>query len=1018
MNSNYWIRQAVHTAIACGTVTGLIFASSAIAAEQSQVGQSGATNAASSSSSTAPATASNTEQLKSIEVTGSRIRRTDVEQAQPIQVVTSAEIKASGLATVGDVLQQVTASGSALNSMSNNSGNFEYIGTGATNVALRFLGANRTLVLVNGHRWATGLDGTVDLSTIPSSIIDHVEILQDGASSIYGSEAIAGVVNIITVKNFSGAEANGYAGIYNGDGHWDGLTTNDNVTLGSSSAHSGFVLNASYMNQNLISSADRRISQEPAFGTGVTRGSSLSPQGSFRFTAPYSGSTSSPNNTVAPSTGLTPAQCPAAQFGTAAAPDYVPLCSLTTITGTPGTQPSDFKTFTASDKYNYAPLNLILTPQQTLGMYASGHFDLADNVTLNVTGTANQRVSRQQAAPTNVSIGSQSDVTFNPGAPYYPFNFPISTSGTPNTGLLIALGKRLNEFGPRDYTQTNNLLHINAELRGFFDVGQSEWDWDAGSSVSRNNLLITFTGNPNGSYLTIQTNPSLCQQFAKAGCVPINFFGGQTVPMTPAQVSFSDYTSLNTYNTKTQDVYADITNSNLVNLPAGPMGFAAGYERVSTVGSFTPDEVAAHPLNSSTPTPPTSGGISNEAIYAEFDMPLLADAPLAKLVDLDIASRFTRANVNGTQIATNESSRAGLKWQPVNDLLVRGSWSQGFRTADISELFAASQGGSFQAGDPCSNYTAPGVPAAIAQRCASQGVPPSYAQLNDVLPYLSGGNPRLKPERSISRTIGFVYSPSYLPGFNANLDYYHIKLVNSIQSIDGSAVLAGCYSQGIQSFCNQVIRAPNSGAMIDVLNPITNIGGTITSGFDWGFTYSIPTTSVGNFDVGLQATYVNEYQQFLPNEAGPGFVFVNYLGRDRSGTNFPLGMPRWKANGNVTWTYGNWLVGWKLQFIGSMWETCSDQLDNTPNSFTNLGLCSKPNFQNNALSQNRLAPVLYHDLRTSYTFDSINTTLTFGINNVFGKNPPPQESAALNGYDPTVYRIPGRFYYASVGVKF
>lgn len=1015
MNANSKIRRAIHVAITYGLVGGAAFTGSALADAQAQSAQPQDQGAAVSSQQ---ATATSTQQLKAVSVTGTRIERTDVEQSQPIQVVTSEQIKASGLATVGDVLQQVTSSGSALNSMSNNSGNFEYIGTGATTVNLRFLGANRTLVLVNGHRWATGLDGTVDLSTIPSSIIDHIEILQDGASAIYGSEAIAGVVNIITVKNFTGAEVNGYAGIYHGDGHWDGLTTNDNVTLGSSGEHSGFVLNASYMNQNLVSMGDRRISQEPAYGTGVTRGSSLSPQGDFKFTAPYSGSPTSPNNVVAPSTGLTSTECPTVQFGTASAPNYVPLCNVMTIPGTPGTNASDFRRFTNNDKYNYAPYNLLLTPQQTIGMYASGHFDLADNLTLSVTGTANQRVSKQQAAPTNVSLGPQSNVTFNPGDPYYPFNFPISTSGTPNTGVLEGLGKRLNEFGTRDYTQTNNLLHLDTQLRGFFTLGQSEWDWDAGFSVSRNNLLVTFTGNPNGSYLTIQTNPSLCQQFVKAGCVPINFFGGQTAPMTPAQVSFSDYTSLNSFISNTQDLYADITNSDLANLPGGPLGFAAGYERVSNVGSFTPDEVAAHPLNSSTPTPPTSGGISNEAAYVEFDVPLLANVPLAKLVDLDVASRNTRTSINGVQTATNTSSRAGLKWQPVHDLLVRGSWSQGFRSPDISELFAASNGGSFQAGDPCSGYTSPGTNPAVAQRCQAQGVPPSYFQSNDVLPYLGGGNVNLKPERSISKTVGFVYSPGWLPGFNANLDYYNIKVTQSIQAIDGSAVLAACYNQGVESFCNQVVRSPNTGVLIHILTPITNIGGTITSGFDWGFTYNIPSTSIGNFEVGLQATYMNEYEQFLPNEAGPGFIFVNYLGRDRSGTQFPLGVPRWKANGNVNWTYGNWLIGWKLQFIGPLWEQCSDQLDNTPNSFTNLGLCSKPNFQNNALSQNRLAPVLYHDVRTSYTFDKINTTLTFGINNIFDKSPSPQESAALGGFDITLYRIPGRFFYASVGVKF
>ncbi|MGH8403654.1 MAG: TonB-dependent receptor plug domain-containing protein, partial [Gammaproteobacteria bacterium] len=200
MSNRNLLKHAVQAALACGVATSMIAGPAALAQDQS-------TNA------------NTAAQLGKIEVTGTRIKRTSIEQAQPIVVITQQQIKATGLSTIGQILQRLTSTGGALNTMSNDGGNFTYSGGGQTNVDLRNLGASRVLVLVNGKRWVTALDGTVDLNTIPAAIIDHIEILQDGASAIYGSDAIAGVVNIITIQNFTGTEANAYAGMY--DGHGD-----------------------------------------------------------------------------------------------------------------------------------------------------------------------------------------------------------------------------------------------------------------------------------------------------------------------------------------------------------------------------------------------------------------------------------------------------------------------------------------------------------------------------------------------------------------------------------------------------------------------------------------------------------------------------------------------------------------------------------------------------------------------------------------------------------------------------
>src|ERR1700761_6227025 len=265
MNSNQ-ISKAVRLALVAGAVSA-VAAPAAFAAD--------ATDQSTTTTTTTTTNNQSTAQLGKIEVTGTRIKRTDVETAQPVTILTATQLKQTGLTSIGDILQSVTQAGAALNTNFNNGGN------GSENIDLRFLGANRVLVLVNGRRWTPGLNGTVDLNTIPVSIIDHVEILQDGASAIYGSDAIAGVINIITVKNYNGAEANAYDSIYAGEGHHDGKVQEYDFTLGSSGDKAGVVMNVGYVNQHEIWAGNRDISKEPIRGEGAAGGSSATPNGRF-----------------------------------------------------------------------------------------------------------------------------------------------------------------------------------------------------------------------------------------------------------------------------------------------------------------------------------------------------------------------------------------------------------------------------------------------------------------------------------------------------------------------------------------------------------------------------------------------------------------------------------------------------------------------------------------------------------------------------------------------------------------
>lgn len=1006
MRCNQKIRDAVRAAVACGMATGFMFAGSAIAAQQNQ----------NTSTGTVTNSEANSTSLKAVEVTGTRIKRTSVEQAQPIVIVTQAQIKATGLTTVGQVLQTLSSAGSQLNLTNNNGGGDTEGAAGRVTLNLRNLGASRVLILVNGHRWATGLNGTVDLDTIPSSIIDHVEVLQDGASAIYGSDAISGVVNIITVKNFNGAKASAYVGSYHGDGFWDGLTKNDSVTIGTSNARAGILFNASYQDTNGVPSVDRKSTRVVIAGTGTTRGSSGTPQGRYRFIAPYGGSTTSPDNFPLSSTGLTATQCPAKQYGTLNKPNYLPTCDLTTIKGTPGTSPSDFRPFLPTDQYNYATSNWVLTPDQRFNVYSAGHFDIADNLTASVEAMFQQRHSSERAAPEPLFIGlGGSSATANLAAnyPFNPFGFELNTNAPLGPGLLVSAGRRLVENGPRLNIQDSNLVHARAGLSGFFDLGASEWDWDAGYAFSDDTSIDTLNGKVDYSRLSLQlSDATACAEQAAQRCGPFDLFGGQTAQITPQQFAYSIYLDKYQINRKTHTIYADISNDDVAELPAGPIGLAAGYQFIGKTGFYHPSSTQAQ---QAFPILPTNGKIVTTAAYVEADFPLLADVPFAKLVDLDVASRRTEVKISNVA-RYNTSSRAGLKWQPTADLLIRGTWSQGFRAPSISDSFAGGGFGQEQANDPCDNYLTSGVPASVQNLCRSEGVPPSYVQSLGQIASISGGNSKLRPETSISRTVGFVYSPDWLPGFNMNMDYYKIELQHSIQGVGVQTILNGCYLQDNGSYCDRVIRQNNgTGDILNINDSLTNIGGTLTSGVDLGFSYDFPMSSVGQFKLSLQSSYVREFNLIFPTSTG-GVTVTRLAGLENAGGNNE-GVPRWKAFATLGWNLANWGATWRVQLIGPMWEHCSDYLDGTPQSFTNFGLCSEPNYQNNTLSMNRMPTSVYNNVQVHYLIDAWNTTVSFGINNVFDKEPP-WDPVALNSFDGSIYPIPGRFYYASIGVNF
>ncbi|MGH8306453.1 MAG: TonB-dependent receptor plug domain-containing protein, partial [Steroidobacteraceae bacterium] len=364
---------AVQTALACGAAAPALAQQAPAAAEQPQV--------------------------QEVVITGSRILQSVAQSTQPLSVITSADIEKTGLASVGDLLQQLTTGGSALNQKFNSSGNFGYppdgggIGAGASEVDLRNLDSKRTLVLVDGLRWvnessASGVSGSADLNTIPLSIIDRIEVLEDGASSIYGSDAIAGVVNIITRKKIDGVEVSGYTGEYSKGGR----TTEADVTAGGSNGKFTGIFAASFYNQDEISSSKWSQSSFPEPLAGIRAGSSATPQGRATFCDP---AIAVPN------------------YGSCT-PDQGNYYDVTLNNGTttplwnpnnPVNPPSTYHNWSGADRFNFAPYNLLLTPSQRKALWTSVSYDATDDIELYAKGMFNNRTSRNEAAPEPIFVG-------------------------------------------------------------------------------------------------------------------------------------------------------------------------------------------------------------------------------------------------------------------------------------------------------------------------------------------------------------------------------------------------------------------------------------------------------------------------------------------------------------------------------------------------------------------------------------------------------------------------------------
>ncbi len=890
-------------------------------------------------------------ELERIEVTGSRIRQVEAENAQPILTITRADIEKQGFASVADILQNVPAVGTPPISRASPLSAGEAVG--GQYISLRNLGAARTLILVNGRRLTSTTTGIQDLSSIPAAAVERIEVLKDSASTIYGSDAIAGVVNIVTRSSFDGMRASGYYGQYD---EGDGETEVYDFVTGHSSDRGSLMMAIEYRKENKVRASDRAFS---AF----------------------------PNGQFYPNLGWTPVSRWGGFVTTAATP--VPgLPTGTRVVLRPGGDPSNINDFVRQDQTapngqvsNTNEQTDLRTPLTSRQIFVNGSYDLTDSIRFfSETSYSHREASRQVAG--------------------YPmqgaaFGIPMAAGSLFNpTGASIGNWWHRGWDVPRVSESDLEAFRVVLGLDGSFDIGTRYFDWDVSWNYGDQRVVQASFGNFNLANTRAALGPSFRNAAGQLqcgapgavinGCVPWN-------PWLPAgtigEGGLTNNTALQNFlfqrehsigDTSTQVVSANISGL-LFTLPAGDLQFAGGIERRKEKGEFVPDALSVSGGSTNLGALPTRGGYDLNEAYLELDIPLLSDVAFAKQLSINVASRYSDYDTFGS--TTN--SKASFQWRPIDDLLIRGTWAEGFRAPTISNLFAGgSQTFAFYT-DPCDPvYGAARNSEATRTRCAAaianyanfrqlqQGfVPTTAANAQTPLAFFSGAaNPGLLPEESESTTVGFVYSPSYVDGLTLSLDWWKIELTNTIVGDTPGQILSDCYVDGIASRCNLFTRDPVLGIVNSMNYGNRNAGFSNDEGFDFGALYRL-STGFGDFGFTLQSTYTSLSEFKSTNDANiPLSQAVSF------GSNF-----RVRGNVGVDWSYGDFGVSWNARYFSKIKETCLSVV-----SFPEQ--CSDPGYIAGNPAQTRPINIAgsntFHDLQVRWNAPW-NATISVGANNAF-----------------------------------
>lgn len=940
-----------------------------------------ATTASAQSASPGAAEAAASE-ADTIVVTGSRIARPDLTASVPVAIVSQDSIQATGASNIQDVLSELPSVGS---NISRTSSNFQNTGNGSATVNLRNLSEERTLVLVNGRRFVAGIPGTsiVDLNSIPTDLIKQVEVVTGGASAVYGSEAIAGVVNFILDDKFVGLRGHAQAGVSGvGDAARQLVTLTGGASFADGRGH--IVVNGQYDRDEGLFARNRAFS-----AVDSPNRSSYAAQGLF-----------SPTN------------------------DFTPGNAYTFDAN------NNVKPYQSAniDGYNRQADRYLAVPVERYLATGLGSFEISPAATFYVEGTYAKTKTVAGLEPQAVD-GTPDGTDLNLGGIPYA-GIPITNPFIPaairqamvDAGVTtLPFRRRSNDIFNRSNRTDRETWRVVAGLRGdlgtgadlkydiYYNHGETK-DFTRAESLFAPEYVnaLDAVAGPNGPVCRINVDADPNNN--DAACVPINIFGFNTVSKAAANYVTRNG-SLYTYNAKVkQDVISGSLTGAVGSLSGvDPISFAIGgeYRHEASSEDFDADTNAGTALGNQIPD--TYGAYNVKEGFLEVVAPLVQEKAFMHYLGVEAAARYADySTVGGVW-----SWKVGGTWAPTRDIRFRAVYSEATRAPNISELYSA-PGETFPAViDPCDQAEGNGDgapltiaasalpaaclanPAIAAAAATAGGFTYSTAQIQTINGF-EGGNPNLKAEKAKTLTIGGVFTPTFVPGFSLTLDYYRIKVDNAVGIIGQQTSLDECINgSGTALFCDNVFRnAAGRVTRIDALN--LNVGSYKVEGLDIGGRYSHRFSDAFKLDLTGNWTHLLKQQQ-TSFKGGP---VQDELGQldcyecGRLGTGF-----KDKFNVSAKVTVGPVSLNWQTTYLGPVVDTLG------PGAI-------------------RVGAFTYHDAQLRFEVDRDRKFAFYlGADNIFDKKPPLFTDTNVVTYPGTrtaakTYDTFGRMLYAGVDFKF
>ncbi len=928
--------------------------------------------------------------IEEVVVTGSRIARTGTMTPTPVTILDGEELALNGDVRLAETLNELPSIRPTQTTGNvNTTDDAQEAGTNFLN--LRGLGIDRTLVLINGRRHVGSRTGSaaVDINTIPSELVDRVEVITGGASAVYGADAVSGVVNIITKDRFEGLSISSQAGIADaGDGEQYQIAITGGSNLADDAGNVWF--NATWDRSRRAEARERgyasrniRFAPNPN-DTGPNDG--IPDQVLFDNTG-FIG-TPAGGQVVGPNGELFRAQGGPFTFDAAG----------NLVSQDEGTLVLPFLS-QGGDFVDLSQFDLLAVPVERTIVAGGLNFDVTDRITFFADGKVAQTESETDGQPT-FNLGFDASATGIPGAfiqadnPFVPQSLRdiLAAEGAP--GFFV--GRTNVDHGGRQSRSDRDTTQLYVGFEG--DITDN-MDFSLHYQWGRTDNTTEFINERINSRFLQQIDAvtdaggNIVCRDASGGCVPLNLLGPTAA--TAEAVAFSHVDFVTEGRLTQQVVNGTITGDTgrALELPGGSVGYAFGFEyrdeESVTEEGFLRNTGA---LFATAPVADTAGGFDVWEGFAEAAFPLLQGVTFAEELNLEAAVRFA----DYSTIGDATTWKVGGDWMPVNDVRFRVTVSEAVRAPNIGELFAAVEQSNLFISDPCDadfvNSGSPNRP----DNCSALGLAPDFQSNSEAFTraVFSGGNPDLEEETADTFTAGFVLTPGFLEGFTLTVDYWDIEIEDAINSFPAQAVVNGCVDSGSidNPLCDSVSRGAN-GNIETVSSQLINIASFEASGIDFEARYlweiGRSTPIPGIVDFGLTGTWLDELDFFAQEGQGEP---------DREAGE--LGDPELQFNLRATWQYDRWTVSVYERFLSSQ----------------DFDLAESGELR----SPNDTGTQWYTDLQVRYGFNEA-VEVYGGINNAFDREPPDlalvPETRAF-GDDAILYDQLGRYFYAGLRIDF